>query len=166
MTQFKYKIGFLFVIVLGSQYFSIYHFCMQYLDIKVNFYAECATSKTSKPSLVTASHRTTKATTIKTPTRAQQCIPNAPANQDVPDKHPVSHLFEIQAKNHDAHPIFNVIGHRGEIHKQEFQVQVKVKDRTTSAWGFTKKEAKRRAAIEMLILLGVTTETDHSNTVC
>lgn len=168
MTQFKQRVGFTLVIVLGLQYFGIHQFCMQYLDIRVNYYAECATPKSSRPSVVTASFRTTKAITTKTPTT--KCIPNAPANQDdrrdETDKHPISRLFEIQAKNHDEHPIFNVIDERGEIHKREFHVQVKVKDKTTSAWGFTKKEAKRRAAIEMLTLLGVTVETDRLNTVC
>lgn len=75
----------------------------------------------------------------------------------------MSRLYEIQAKNHEPEPTFKEIGQRGQQNKNnvEFHVQVTVKDKTVSAWGHTKKEAKRRAAIQ----IGLPIDADHSNAI-
>lgn len=84
------------------------------------------------------------------------------------DLHPVSRLHEIQAKLHQTEPIFKVIAHRGEQSKnnREFHVQVVINDKSASAWAHTKREAKRRAAIAMLNLMGLPVEGDSTNANC
>lgn len=130
------------------------------------------TPRSPQRAAVITTPKTTKATTAQPQPRAVQCTPNASLDLNDPrqavDKHPVSRLHEIQAKDHEKEPIFKVIGHRGEHskHNQEFNVQVTVKDKTASAWGYTKKDAKRRAAIEMLNQLGLAIKADDSNTIC
>lgn len=78
-------------------------------------------------------------------------------------KHPVSLLYEIQAKNHDSAPIFKDVAERCQQNQNEFQVQVMVDDRIAFACGYTKKEAKRRAAIEMLKQMHLPIESEESN---
>lgn len=88
-----------------------------------------------------------------------KCLENTERNFDnsrsVVEKHPVSRLHEIQAKNHGNQPIFKDVGQRGQQQNNnvEFQVQVTINDKIAAAWGHTKKDAKRRAAIEMLKLM-------------
>lgn len=80
--------------------------------------------------------------------------------------HPVSRLYLIQAKQKQKEPIFKEIGqrifrnHSNNIVRLEFQMQVKIGDRTASDWGQTKKDAKRRAAISMLKSMGLQVENE------
>ncbi|XP_031624121.1 uncharacterized protein LOC116341295 [Contarinia nasturtii] len=112
-------------------------------------------------------------TTIKpTPTQSREsrtnCIANVERDSSDPrqaiGKHPVSRLFEIQAKNHQVAPVFKDIAQRGEQNKVEFHIQVSVNNKSASAWGHTKKDARRRAAIELLTQMGLQVEADASNT--
>ena len=181
MRQLKKAVGISFTLflVLGSQFFGIHEYCLRYLSINIQYFAECAPAVNRA---VQQQQRPTTSTTIKPittthsptpPPRTPQtnCLDNAHADNSDPrqaiGKHPVSQLFEIQAKNHASQPTFKDIGQRGQQNKNnvEFQVQVTVNDRTASAWGRTKKEAKRRAAIEMLTQMGLQIETDNSNTI-
>lgn len=69
---------------------------------------------------------------------------------------PVARLYLIRAKQHQTEPVFKEIARKhyrnekNHIIRHEFQIQVKIDDKTASAWGPTKKEAKRKAATVML----------------
>lgn len=138
----------------------------------INF-AECApvSNRAGQGQRMTTRTTTTIKPTTPTPTQARAARMNCPENteRDSSDprqaigKHPVSRLFEIQAKNHEAAPIFKDLGQRGALNKVEFHVQVTVNNKTTSAWGHSKKDAKRRAAIELLTQMGLRVESDGSN---
>lgn len=175
MKQIKKVVGFVFtlILVLGSQNFGTY---LRYLNINIQYFAECSPIANR----ATQTQRTTVSTTIKpsttTPpplstTPRANCLGNPEKELTDPrqtiGKHPVSRLFEIQAKNHEHEPIFKDIGQRGQQNKNnvEFHVQVTVKDKIASAWGPTKRDAKRRAAIQMLIQMGLQVEANNSNTV-
>lgn len=146
--------------------------CTINFNVNVNIFAE-SRQKTGPTPKNAATTRTTRATITPTPhPQPKQCSQNVAIDINDPlhavEMHPVSRLHEIQAKAHKKEPIFQIIGHRGEQNKnnQEFHVQVTVNDKTASAWAFTKKEAKRRAAIEMLNSMGSTVESDGSNNIC
>ncbi|XP_055295770.1 uncharacterized protein LOC129565207 [Sitodiplosis mosellana] len=156
MKLLKRAVGITFtlILVLGSQFFE----CAQVTN---------RTAQTQRPTVSTTIKPTT---TIPPPAPPQtNCLEN-PDNSDphkAIGKHPVSRLFEIQAKNHEPVPIFKDIGQRGQPNQNnvEFHVQVTINNRTASAWARTKKEAKRRAAIEMLTQMGLQIEADNSNTI-
>lgn len=89
-------------------------FCLQYFGI------HAAVTRTPQKSITTP--KTTRATTAEprstqAKSRALNCTPNTTVDLSDPrqavNKHPVSRLFEIQAKNHEKEPIFKVIAHRG-----------------------------------------------------
>lgn len=69
---------------------------------------------------------------------------------------PISRLYLIRATKHQSDPIFKEISRKhfrnqkNHIIRHEFQYEVKVDDKSASAWGQTKKDAKRKAAITML----------------
>lgn len=82
--------------------------------------------------------------------------------------HPVSRLYLIRATQHKTEPIFKEIGKKhyrnqqNHIIRHEFQVQVKLDDKIASAWGQTKRDARRKAAIAMLRLLNLQVDTGES----
>lgn len=157
-------------------HFSAWNYCSQYFDLNIKYYAECSslrnnarssarnTPANAGPAPTSSPSTTTRATT--------HCIQHEPVDLKDPhhaiELHPVSRLHEIQAKSHQTEPIFKVLGHRGEQNKNnlEYNVQVVVNDKSAAAWAHTKKEAKRRAAIAMLNLMGLPVEGDGTNAIC
>lgn len=165
----KVKATIFFTLVLGSiQYFSIQQYYFRYFDVNIKYLAESAPVQRGRVQRPLSTPTTTPSRAVASPV---DCIANT--EQDLSDprqavgKHPVSRLYEIQVKNHENGPIFTDIGERGHQNRNivEFQVQVKVNGRTASAWGHTKKDAKRRAAVEMLTLMRLPVEADNSNSV-
>lgn len=81
--------------------------------------------------------------------------------------HPVSRLYLISSKQHQMEPNFKVItvkqyrNQNNHIVRRDFQVQIKYGDKTLSAWGQTKKDAKRKAAIAMLKQMGLQVDGDN-----
>lgn len=69
---------------------------------------------------------------------------------------PITRLHLIRATQHRSDPIFKEISRKhfrnqkNHIIRHEFQYEVKIDDKAVSAWGQTKKDAKRKTAIEML----------------
>lgn len=111
----------------------------------------------------------------RTDTKPVHCIQYSPVGIKDPhyaiDLHPVSRLYEIQAKLHQSEPKFKDIGHGCDHHDQnksnrKYHVQVMVNNKSTSAWSHTKREAKRQAAIAMLKLMGLPVEGDDTNVIC
>lgn len=151
--QLKFGFSFILILLLG------------YLNIQ--YFAECAPANHGQVqrTLSTTARTTMKTTTTTRPTREPRM--NCDASSQIIGLHPVSQLHEIQAKNHKHHPLFKDIGRRGQQNENniEFQVQVTVNGRSASAWGHTKKEAKRRAVIAMLTLMGVSIEAEQSNSI-
>lgn len=78
---------------------------------------------------------------------------------------PISRLHLIRATQHQSDPIFKEISRKhfrnqkNHIIRHEFQYEVKVDNKTASAWGQTKKDAKRKAAIAMLKAMNLQVET-------
>lgn len=74
---------------------------------------------------------------------------------------PTTRLYMIQAKKREIGPIFKEISLRNfrndknHIIRQEFEVQVKLGDKVATGMGDTKRNAKRKAAIAMLKLMGL-----------
>lgn len=142
--------------------------------ISIGYYAEGSPGRNDARSRAVPSPPTsTTARTTTTPTQSSShCIKHSPVDLKDPhhaiELHPVSRLHEIQAKLHQSEPIFKVIGHRGEQNKnnREYHMQVMVNDKSASAWGHTKRDAKRRAAIVMLNLMGLPVEGDGTNVIC
>lgn len=181
MKQIKNLIGisFTLIIVLGSQFFGINDYCSRFLSINIKYFAECTPvnrgAQTQRSIVSTTTIRTTTTTPPPPPPSPRaprtNCLENADRDYSDPrqaiGKHPVSRLFEIQSKNHEPEPVFKDIGQRGQQNKNniEFHIQLTVKDKTASAWGHTKKEAKRRAAIEILTQMGLQFKADNSNTI-
>lgn len=180
MWQLKKAVGISFTLflVMGSQFFGMHEYCLRYLSINIQYFAECAPAVNravqQRPTATSTIKPITTTTHSPTPpprTPQTNCLENANVDNSDPrqaiGKHPVSRLFEIQAKNHGTQPTFKDIGQRGQqnTNNVEFHVQVTVNDRNASAWGRTKKEAKRRAAIEMLTQMGLKIEADNSNTI-
>lgn len=126
-------------------------------------FAECGTTVRSNSQ---------RSNTVKTTTPRPRvnCAENVQRDYNDPrqavGKSPISRLYEIQAKNYASAPVFKELEQRVPANKsREFHIQVTVNDKTTSAWASTKKDAKRRAAIEMLTLMGVPVEAEHSNSI-
>lgn len=80
---------------------------------------------------------------------------------------PITRLYLIRATQHRSDPIFKEISRKhfrnqkNHIIRHEFQYEVKVDNKTASAWGQTKKDAKRKAAIEMLKAMNLQVETGN-----
>lgn len=78
---------------------------------------------------------------------------------------PISRMHLIRATQHQSDPIFKEISRKhfrnqkNHIIRHEFQYEVKIDDKTASAWGQTKKDAKRKAAIAMLKAMNLQVET-------
>lgn len=70
--------------------------------------------------------------------------------------HPVSRLYLIRSTQKQMDPVFKNVAEKvfrnqkNHIIRREFQIEVRLDDKTASAWGQTKKDAKRKAAIAML----------------
>lgn len=122
-----------------------------------------------RPSPSTRTARATSTTTPQPRAPRTNCLEKPAKDYSDPrlaiGLHPVSRLHEIQAKNYESLPVFKEIGHRRHPTKNnvEFHIQVKINDKTASAWAHTKKDAKRRAAIQMLTQMGLQVEIDSSN---
>lgn len=167
------------VVSLLLPYVTVNYFSL-FVDVNMKIYAEGSTVRHNTRSPIrntpaNAGPQTTKSpaptTTARTASSAH-CIQHGSVDLKDPhhaiELHPVSRLHEIQAKLHQTEPIFKVLGHRGEQSKNnlEYNVQVVVNDKSASAWAHTKKEAKRRAAIAMLNLMGLPVEGDGTNVIC
>lgn len=78
---------------------------------------------------------------------------------------PITRLHLIRATQHKSDPIFKETSRKhfrnqkNHIIRHEFQYEVKIDDKTASAWGQTKKDAKRKAAIAMLKAMNLQVET-------
>lgn len=165
----KVKATIFFTLVLGSiQYFGIQQYYFRYFDVNIKYMAESAPVQRGQVQRPFSTPTTTPPRAVASPVN---CIANAEQDWSDPGqavgKHPVSRLYEIQAKNHENEPIFTDVGERGQQIRNnvEFQVQVTVNGKKASAWGHTKKDAKRRAAVEMLTLMRLPVEDDQSNSV-
>lgn len=149
-------------------YFGAWNHCSQYFDLNIKYYAECSPARNDARPVARNTPTPTRAIT----TQSTHCIQHGPVDLKDPhhaiEIHPVSRLHEIQAKLHQTEPIFKVLGHRGEQNNNnhEYNVQVTVNDKSASAWAHTKREAKRRAAIAMLNLMGLPVEGDGTNAIC
>lgn len=156
-------------------HFGGWNYCSQLFELNIKYQAECSPARNNARSSarITPAPTPTPSTTARaTPAQSTHCIQHGPVDLKDPhhaiELHPVSRLHEIQAKLHQTEPIFKVLGHRGEQNKNnlEYNVQVVVNDKTASVWAHTKKEAKRRAAIAMLNLMGLPVEGDSTNAIC
>lgn len=146
MIWLKRVVGSILILVFLSQYF-----------------AECApgTRGTTQRSNIVRTTTTARPTT----TARANCVENIQRDYNN-EKHPVSRLYEFQAKNYESPPIFKEVGQRIQQNKKhEFNIQVTVNGRTASVWAANKKDAKRKAAIEMLTLMGIAVEAEHSNSI-
>lgn len=162
------------------------NYCNQFFELNMKYSVECSPPRNNARSSArntpaNAGPQTTKSpaptptpstTARATTAQSTHCIQRGPVDLKDPhhaiELHPVSRLHEIQAKLHQTEPIFKVLGHRGEQNKNnlEYNVQVVINDKSASAWAHTKKEAKRRAAIAMLNLMGLPVEGDGTNAIC
>lgn len=178
-----------FTILFVFVWFGAWNHCSQYFDLNIKYYAECSPVRNDARAPVrnTATNAASRTANLPTPTpistasstkaretttQPSHCIQHAPIDLKDPhhaiEMHPVSRLYEIQAKLHQSEPIFKVIGHRGDENKNnhEYHVQVVVGDRSASAWAHTKREAKKSAAIAMLNIMGLPVEGDGTNAIC
>lgn len=79
---------------------------------------------------------------------------------------PITRLYQIQARKHQMEPIFKEIGQKNfrnqknHIIRREFNIEVEIDNITAGASGFSKKSAKRKAAIAMLRRMGLDVEVD------
>lgn len=150
------------IVILGSVHFlEIHQFGFRHLEKNLSL----SIKYMEKPVLVNRicdptqePSTTTEDTIIPTPKCGlNQCDLNLELDYGDPrqavNKNPVSRLYEIQAKIHGKAPIFKEIGERGQQNSLEFHVQVIIDCKVACAWGHTKKDAKRRAAIKMLALM-------------
>lgn len=141
---------------------KVYFFVVILLIVETKIFVECANSgsrTTSKPKDNRAAVQTLNVEEIS---KRDETDP-----RNAKTMHPVSRLYLIQAKQQQMEPIFKEVGkrnyrnHDNKIVRHEFQMQVKVGDKTASEWGQTKKDAKRRASITMLKLMGLQVENEH-----
>lgn len=159
-------------VVLGSIYFfEVHQFGFRHLEKNLSL----SIKYMEKPVLVNRicdlsqePSITTEDTIIPTPMcDLNQCNLNLELDYGDPrqavNKNPISRLYEIQAKIHGEAPIFKEIGERGQQNSLEFHVQVIVDCKIACAWGHTKKDAKRRAAIEMLALMKLPVDNAGNN---
>lgn len=135
--------------------------------IGFQYFAECGNTGYRSTSQRSSAIRTT---TTTTPKPRANCAENIQRDYSDPrqaiGKSPISRLYEIQAKNYARAPMFKELEQKAEANKsRQFHIQLTVNDKTISAWGNTKKDAKRKAAIEMLTLMGIPVEVDHSNSI-
>lgn len=158
---------YLTLVILGSvHFFEVHQFGFRHLEKNLSL----SIKYMEKPVLVNRICDPTQEPSITTedviPTPIQ-CDFNLELDYGDPrqavSKNPVSRLYEIQAKIHGKAPIFKEIGERGQQNNLEFHVQVIVDCKIACAWGHTKKDAKRQAAIKMLSLMELPVDAAGNN---
>lgn len=106
------------------------------------------TTTTPKPALVIQEHST----------KDDQDALNAKT------MNPVARLYLIQSRRQQMEPVFKEVGQKNyrnqknHIIRREFEIQAKVGDKTSTGTGYSKKDAKRNAAITLLRQMGFEVE--------
>lgn len=78
------------------------------------------------------------------------------------ETNPISKLIQIQQSRNEKGPVYELIARNGETKKKEFVMEVNVPGKVARGIGASKKLAKRSAAQNLLIAMGVETE-DNDN---
>ncbi|XP_055916281.1 maternal effect protein staufen [Eupeodes corollae] len=79
------------------------------------------------------------------------------------DTNPISRLIHIQQSRNEKEPTYELISRSGESKKREFVMEVNVPGKVARGTGATKKLAKRNAAQNILIAMGVEVAVENEN---